>query len=396
MSDRVFRRGGSARRPAIAFTLVEMLVVIAIIAVLAALLLPAIQMAREAARRASCGNNIRQLGMAFQQFDQAKGKYPASRTLWNQPYTSKPANAYTSSGSSTNGATNPAAYPHILTWVHEIMPYVEKQESRNQIEMNFRSTSPAAIYNVPGCSGKLGIVLCPSDDTSDNGDPAGPQYSQLSYAVNGGVQDNCSLASPQYGVDLPANGMIECKLKGSTTIPTDPEYRLKNDFKSSMADAVNGDGATNTMLMADNGDLEEWNFAPTEYHVAIIWDDNYPNRPLPNQVFNGYPPFPNIPPNTKPGDLLTLSTTNAAVQSPQYDALACARPRSNHPAGFMVAFCDGRTKFISDNVGYVVYAKLMTSSGKKYAPAGMAPNPPSNSTLALRQSLGVPLKDDEY
>src|SRR5438128_1859621 len=68
-----------------AFTLVEMLVVISIIAVLAALLLPYVNMAREAGRRASCSNNLRNLGLAAQQFDSAKGYYPASRTFLNDP-----------------------------------------------------------------------------------------------------------------------------------------------------------------------------------------------------------------------------------------------------------------------------------------------------------------------
>src|SRR4051812_2567352 len=66
-----------------AFTLVEMLVVISIIAVLAALLLPAVNMAREAGRRASCSNNMRNLAIAAQGFDSAKGYYPPSRTYWN-------------------------------------------------------------------------------------------------------------------------------------------------------------------------------------------------------------------------------------------------------------------------------------------------------------------------
>src|SRR6478672_1225029 len=93
------------------FTLVEMLVVISIIAVLAALLLPAVNMAREAARRAQCSNNLRNLALAAQQFDSAKGYYPASRTFWNDA-------AYKSSPNSPQ--TSSTAPGHILTWVHEI------------------------------------------------------------------------------------------------------------------------------------------------------------------------------------------------------------------------------------------------------------------------------------
>src|SRR5262245_36861199 len=108
-------RGQEPRR--VAFTLVEMLVVISIIAVLAALLLPAINMAREAGRKAQCGNNLKNLHLAMQQFDNAKGQYPASRTFWNSAQ-------YKAS----------AVYPptwdfpgHTLTYVHEILPYIEQQ-----------------------------------------------------------------------------------------------------------------------------------------------------------------------------------------------------------------------------------------------------------------------------
>src|SRR3954454_20975037 len=69
---------GSHPRPFRAFTLVELLVVIAIIGVLVALVLPAVQAAREAARRSSCSNNLRQLGLGLQNFESTYKYFPSS------------------------------------------------------------------------------------------------------------------------------------------------------------------------------------------------------------------------------------------------------------------------------------------------------------------------------
>src|SRR5438105_83839 len=93
-------RTSSPRFARSAFTLVELLVVIAIIGVLVALLLPAVQMAREAARRTQCSNHLKQLGLAAQNFNDTKGALPPAR-LGN------------------NG--------NWLTWAVVMLPYVEQQ-----------------------------------------------------------------------------------------------------------------------------------------------------------------------------------------------------------------------------------------------------------------------------
>ncbi len=374
-------RGARSR----AFTLVEMLVVISIIAVLAALLLPAVNMAREAGRRASCSNNLRNLALAAQNFDSAKGYYPASRTFWNDAtYKSSP--KYPGSWGSSPGA--------VLTWIHEIMPYIERQDMRGLIEANLNPTTGANLPVYQVAYGKLAIVFCPSDEIDAGvSDVSGLQYSQLSYACNAGVMDNTTVAGTPgaaiTGFDWPQNGAFDNRLKGSGD--------NQKTFKTALGDITAGDGASNTILFAENSDLEEWNYGPTEYHVGVIWDDNYQNASTPNQILNKYiNTYPGAARDTKPDTLLNLSASHNIVQPPQFDALAYARPLSNHPTGFMLAFCDGRVKFVSEGIDYTVYARLMTSNGKKYSRAGNIEQPPAQTTLQIRQVLMAPLRDGDY
>src|SRR5437764_3309229 len=95
------------RSPRAGFTLVELLVVIAIIGVLVALLLPAVQMAREAARRTQCSNHLKQLGLGAQNFVDVRGWLPPNRQ-GNVPGTSPSTVAW-------------------LTWAVLMLPYIEQQ-----------------------------------------------------------------------------------------------------------------------------------------------------------------------------------------------------------------------------------------------------------------------------
>jgi len=249
-------------------------------------------------------------------------------------------------------------------------------------------------------------VFCPSDEI-DDGVPSGGQYSQLSYACNAGVMDNTTIAGTPAaavtGFDWPQNGAFDNRLQGRTPIQGGTDNQKV--FKTSLGDITSGDGASNTILFAENSDLEEWNYAPTEYHVGILWDDNYQNSPTPNQILNKYVNFAGAAANTKPDVFLDitrpsprgLAETHTVVQAPQFDALAYARPLSNHPTGFMMAFCDGRVKFVSEGIDYTVYARLMTSNGKKYSRAGNTEQPPAQSTILMRQNvMMMPLRDGDY
>ena len=129
------------RRMHVGFTLVELLVVITIIGILIALLMPAVQEAREAARRAQCSNNIKQLGLACLHYHNAQQIFPPAMFI--------PA------GESPN-VTN----KWMQNWAIMILPYCEGMTLYNQF--NFTVPISNALNAAPR-SAQLPIMLCPSD-----------------------------------------------------------------------------------------------------------------------------------------------------------------------------------------------------------------------------------------
>ena len=147
-------RIGAARRSA--FTLVELLVVIAIIGVLVALLLPAVQAARESARRAQCINQVKQMMLSMHNFESAKRCFPSGGVAcWPsiENYLTVPAGAPGGPSGSPLGPDRQG-----LSWAFQILPYLEGQAT-----YNIRTTDQMAQTVVPmyNCPSKRGPTLHP-------------------------------------------------------------------------------------------------------------------------------------------------------------------------------------------------------------------------------------------
>ena len=126
------RWGGSMKRNRKAFTLVELLVVIAIIGILIALLLPAVQAAREAARRVTCANNLRQMGLSLQNFLSAQGTFPP-------------------------GQNTPVGATHKFSFMVFLLPYMEQKNTLLLFnltqDVHSSVNQPAGeTHDIPRCS----------------------------------------------------------------------------------------------------------------------------------------------------------------------------------------------------------------------------------------------------
>jgi prepilin-type N-terminal cleavage/methylation domain-containing protein len=171
-------RPAGAARPA-AFTLIELLVVIAIIATLIGLLLPAVQSCREAARRASCSNNVLQLGLALHNYEFHRETFPAGVTDAAGPIKSRPEGKH-------------------VSWIVRILPYLEEKA----LAAHFKDADGAyAAGNAPVVATVIPTLICPTyswksaetwpvgagrDEAGDGPDAPGPRERTVAVSTYAG------------------------------------------------------------------------------------------------------------------------------------------------------------------------------------------------------------------
>lgn len=299
MSNLRFRRAAGGSR---AFTLIELLVVIAIIAVLTALLLPAVQQARESARRTGCRNSLKQIGLALLNYESAHRIFPpASTSIIDYGVWSANATDY-----------------HLHGWASLILPQLDQASVYKQVNYNVSALSP---LNFGPAAQRLAVYRCPSFSGSDYS--LEPQYVKL---------------SPQFAIR-------NFVAMGATTIGNlwkMPDGVIYHGSRTALEDIR--DGATNTLLIAETREQNAsvWIDGGTSSLTSRRYDDaNPPSYANTEIALNAYPYY-------KSGG----------------QGIDCLwGPSSSHSGGGHHLKADGSVHFISQNIAPIVYDSLTTRAG---------------------------------
>jgi prepilin-type N-terminal cleavage/methylation domain-containing protein/prepilin-type processing-associated H-X9-DG protein len=324
-----------------AFTLVELLVVIAIIGILVALLLPAVQAAREAARRSMCTNNLKQLALGCVNFENTNGKLPYARKTdqWD-------------------------AY----TWTELTLPFIEQQAVYDLYwdieETTTASYRPAGIVDERKRRARetqIPAWYCPSDIS-----PTGNELFSPTWGLWRGNYRGCVGSTDLYGSPLDNVGPA-----GSGAFRVVPGQRFGDTRGAPRTKYVKfseiTDGTSNTILLSEGlvpsidiwgGPLGSSIYGNMGGALFSAWQT--PNSSLPDNVIGPCP-------GDQGDQVYPVETCFQLTGHPgagnQGGSKAFAAARSWHPGGVNVALLDGSVTFVTDNVDVYVWRSMGTAAG---------------------------------
>jgi prepilin-type N-terminal cleavage/methylation domain-containing protein/prepilin-type processing-associated H-X9-DG protein len=379
------------------FTLIELLVVIAIIAVLISLLLPAVQQAREAARRAQCKNNLKQIGLAVMNYESAFNSFPMGS---NVPWCGYGGDNNTSALDAST-AVIPGNGQFGPNWAVAILPFIEQQplyDSANLQSYPGVFVDPAIVQSGSGqapagvnfTSWRLGLVgrsipvyLCPSDANNVTrfsnpnvpGDVDGT-WARGNYGVTAGYEDYDHM-----------NRGATYKSRASRTeagLVSSPVFACC--YGAKVKDV--SDGMSQTMMLA------ELRAGYVSNDPRGVWALGFPGASIVNAGRSSYNPSPNNQlgglgfatcANIDGGDELQFScateylggycTPLAAAQGMGCNGggtlMTSAMSRSLHPGGVNVAMCDGSVQFISNFIDERNWCRLESKGDREPITGGL-------------------------
>ena len=341
------------RRAQDAFTLVELLVVIAIIGVLVALLLPAVQAAREAARRMNCQANMKNLALAVLNYESANKTLP-------------PATAGTVNGDLVNIHAGQQ-----LSWIVRVLPYIEQQAIFQQFDLDksFSTYINENIANVPTPEvAQPGLLMCPSDSAQGRVYQHNARGSALTGNRSFGKGNYVAYASPEH---------IECQLVAPGALVNEPQPIRRLE-----------DGVSNTLLLSEIRTRDEltdergaWAIGWTgtsvigaDVHADTATLDKICAQPvatrpayIPSTRHGQYALLPNAPVPADPAG--PRDNLRSCELSAEADLLGMpcrvrgdttAAPRSLHAGGVNGARADGSVQFVLDSIEIIPYGSLIS------------------------------------
>lgn len=334
----------SRRQSTRGFTLIELLVVIAIIAILVALLLPAVQQAREAARRTQCKNNLRQMGIAIHNYEGTYGRLPTSGE-----YTIYP-----------NGKPGVRVFAPVSMFT-AILPYVEQANVYNRWNFDYPYNANPAVYTgvVNDLLAKTSVptYLCPSNGffQEDGGDG----YGQTDYM-------------PIAYIDLDPITGLRNKLAiadGMLASPGSNRFRDVTDGLSSTICVIEDSGRPAKIV----GKYDDASVVGSVYGSPIAYalsqvgactqnGKRCPNRWADGDTGNGV----SGPPNLGAGETQIINNNKAPKGGPAacpWSVNNCGsndEPFSTHTGGCQAILGDGSAHFLSENIDRQVLRRLCT------------------------------------
>lgn len=345
------------------FTLVELLVVIAVIGILMALLLPAVQAAREAARRMQCKNNLKQMGLALHNYHDVYQQFPVNMT---------------GGGRSAGAGCTTGFY----SWMVYLLPYVEQGPLYDQIDFNVEMADSGSCHNVFDASISqnhrnaraahtvVPLYRCPSDGGGDHGnsvvmgtsDPASDNYAanagwpSYSRGINGErtaprapYNGLVTLSSPAVAVSWHPGGGI----RFADVIDGLSQTAAISERLIMRAQDVDGVAGADPVMLSHHTTSRARTQGQIWDNCLLAHDDIFYSAFQGRAWISGWtltaPTYMHV---------FTPNTRNCHFHGGEGDGDNVVTPSSRHPGGVNVVMGDGRVTFVTDTIDRVVWWKL--------------------------------------